>query len=149
MATDRKTSSSDIDFDVYDCIEPGEYLAYCREALLDFNPRFGRRTAFLGWDVFDANGNTIATAKRWLPVGTRNGKAHVGRGTLFYQWWTQANGGLPPKRGDRMNPNIFKGRMARVLIADSEPPPIHKGKTPPNFSPYSKVSEILSWETGR
>jgi hypothetical protein len=143
-----KSQSEVIDFDVYDRIEPGEYLAYCREALLNFNPRFGRRSAFLGWDVYDANGTKIATAKRWLPIGTRNGKPHVGRGTLFYQWWTQANGGHPPTRGDRMTATIFKDRMARVLIADSEPPPRHKGKAPLHHSPYSKVSEVLNWETG-
>jgi hypothetical protein len=148
MPTDKTSIPQDIDFDLYDRLEPGEYLAYCREALVDFN-RYRRWCVFLGWDVYDDNWTKIGTAKRWLTLSTRNGKAKSGRGTLFYQWWVQAHGGHPPERGDRMNPRIFKDRMARVLIGDSNPQPARKGKPAPKYwTPYSQVSEVLSWETG-
>jgi len=146
----RFTHDQDIDFDVYDRIDPGEYLAYCREATLKRNPRYGQWTVFLLWDVFSPNGMTkIATVRRWIYIGTRGDKPHVGRGTDFWNWWVQANDGHPPTRADRMTPRIFTKRMARVEVTDSGPPKARKGEAPKPHNPYSIVKRVLSWETGR
>lgn len=40
-------------------------------------------------------------------------------------------------RRDRLSPEIFRRRIARVEVADT------KGD-----APYSKVEKIISWETG-
>ena len=145
----QPNQSEVIDFDVYDRIEPGEYLAYCREAKLKRNPRYGQWTVFLLWDVLTPDGEMIAAVRRWIYIGARAGKPHVGRGTDFWNWWVQANDGHPPTRTDRMTPRIFEKRLARVMIADSQPPRPRRGEAARPHVPYSIVRRVLSWETGR
>lgn len=70
-----------------------------------------------------------------MNLGARD-KPHAGRRKRYFKEWVRANGG-PPARRDRLSPQVFVRRMARVEVDDT------KGD-----APYSVVRKIVSWETG-
>ena len=120
----------------YDRIESVFYPAYCRSAKHYRDPGFKRWTCLLRFDVLsDDLFRVIAYVPLWLNLG-EGGKPEAGRRRRYFAEWVRANG-RPPRRRDRLSPQIFTKRMARVEICDT------KGTVP-----YSKVGKILSWETG-
>ena len=130
-------------------IEPGEYLAYSRRSRTYFDAHFKRWTCMVVFDVLAADGvETIATVPWWMNLGSEK-KPKAGRRTDYYREWIRANGAQAPARNDRMVPSIFTKRICRVAIADVGPAPTRKGKPAPPHVPYSVVTGILSWETGR
>jgi len=120
----------------YDRIEPGVYPAYCRWAKTYRDPGFKRWTCLLRFDVVsDDLIRALAHVAFWLNLGPGD-TPHAGRRTRYFREWVRANG-EPPKRKDRLSPQVFARRMARVEIGDTA-----------SESPYSVVRRILSWETG-
>jgi hypothetical protein len=128
-----------IECKTYPRIEPGTYPAYCRFAKQYRDPGYHRWTCLLRWDVLaDDLVTAIATVPLWLPLADGEKPKATQRGNYLREW-VRANGG-PPRRGDRLSPQVFVRRMARGEIADTD-----AKKSP---IPYSVVRKILSWETG-
>lgn len=120
----------------YDRIEPGMYCAYCRWAKTYRDPGFKRWTCLLRFDVLsDDLIRVLAHVPFWMNLGTGD-KPDAGRRKRYFREWVRANSD-PPRRKDRLSPQVFARRMARVEIGDTEGP-----------APYSVVRKILSWETG-
>jgi hypothetical protein len=71
----------------------------------------------------------------FISLGER-AKPHASRRGKYWNEWIRANGG-PPRRGDRLSPKIFKGRVARIQVADTD-----------SAAAYSTVRSIISFETG-
>ena len=137
--TDRKprTDSDAIEWTAYPRIEPGEYLANCYWAKRYRDPAMRRWTCLLRWDVL--SGDLMTTVARCIPLwfGLGDGeKPHASRRGKYLREWVRANGS-PPGRGDRLSPNVFTRKIARVQIGDTNSP-----------VPYSVVRRILQWETG-
>jgi len=128
-----------IEWTEYPRIAPGQYPAYCRWSKKYWDPAFKRWTCLLRWDVLTDDLLTlVATVPCWLPLGKRE-KPRASRRGKYLREWVRANG-EPPKRGDRLSPEVFGRRMARVEVGDTDPK-----KSP---VPYSVVRKIISWETG-
>jgi hypothetical protein len=126
----------EIQWQDYDRIEPGAYPAYCRWAKRYFDRGFKRWTCLLRFDVLSSDFmQVIARVPMWLNLGAKD-KPHAGRRRRYFAEWVRANGGAP-HRTDRLSPDVFTRRIARVEVADTK-----------SDAPYSKVSKILSWETG-
>lgn len=126
----------EIQWQDYDRISPGVYPAYCRWAKRYFDRGFKRWTCLLRFEVLSSDlVRVIANVPMWLNLGAKD-KPHAGRRRRYFAEWIHANGGAP-HRTDRLSPDVFTRRMARVVVADTK-----------SDAPYSKVSKILSWETG-
>jgi hypothetical protein len=117
-------------------IEPGDYRAYVRAADWYFDRGFRRWTCILKFDVYDDRDNLVARKiPMWMNLG-RGDRPKAGRRSRYFDEWFRANGAAP-NRADRLSPQVFVKRMARVRISDSI-----------GNVPYSVVREILAWETG-
>ena len=131
-----RRAEPEIEWTEYPVIAPGEYPAYCRWAKRYRDPAFRRWTCLLRWDVLaDDLLTVIASIPYWLSLGSRE-RPWASRRGHYMREWVRANGG-PPKRGDRLSPEVFTRRMARVEVGDADSP-----------VPYSVVRKIRSWETG-
>lgn len=122
-----------------DCprIEPGVYRAYCGWAQTYQDPGYKRWTCLLRFDVLtDDLGQVIARVPFWMNLG-EGAKPHASRRGRYLPEWVKANGG-PPMRNDRLSPRVFRHRMARVQVGDTEK----------SAAPYSIVQKIVAWETG-
>jgi hypothetical protein len=90
----------------------------------------------LRWDVLTAELIRIAASiPQWFPLGAGD-RPRASRRGKYLPEWVRANG-EPPVRGDRLSPNVFVRRYARVEIGDTKGP-----------APYSVVRRIVEWETG-
>jgi len=122
----------------YPRIPPGEYLAYCPWAGKYYDPVFKRWTCLLRFDVLRENQiDVVARVPMWLSLGTSE-KPRASRRSNYLKEWVGANGG-PPDRRDRLSPQVFVSRIARVEVGDTTKGPV----------PYSVVKKILRWETGK
>jgi hypothetical protein len=126
-----------IEWKAYPRLEPGEYLANCYWAKRYRDPGMRRWTCLLRWDVLaDDLQSTIAKCiPLWFALGDGE-KPRASRRGNYLREWVRANG-HPPGRGDRLSPNVFTQRIARVEIGDTN-----------SAVPYSVVKKILRWETG-
>src|SRR5439155_3479952 len=120
----------------YDRLPAGEYTAYCRRALTYYDSGFKRFTCLLLWDVLSPEGESIGRVRQWLNLGSK-ARPRATRRSRYWAAWIAANDGKPPLRSDRLSPEIFNHRVARVVVADSASQP-----------PYSVVREVIRWETG-
>jgi hypothetical protein len=120
----------------YPHVIPGVHAAYCHTARIYFDRTFARWVCFLGFDLMVAeSGETIARGiPSWLSLG-KGECPRASRRSKYFAVWVQANG-AGPRRHDRMGASVFRHRMARVQIVDTQGP-----------APYSRVSDIVSWET--
>jgi len=126
-----------IEWKQYPRIAPGEYFANCYWGKRYRDPGFDRWTCLLRWTVLsdDLLRINAQCVPLWFHLG--NGKKpHASRRGKYLQEWVRANGG-PPSPGDRLSPNVFTRRVARVEIGDANSP-----------VPYSVVKKIIRWETG-
>ena len=122
----------------YPRIAPGVYRAYCALAKFHFDKFYRRWVCFVRWDVFtDDLARVIARVPLWWNLGTERPRAS--RRGKYLAAWVRANSG-PPPRADRLSPAVFRHRMARVEIGDTD-----SQKSP---IPYSVVRRIIAWETG-
>jgi hypothetical protein len=126
-----------IEWKEYPRISPGEYLAHCYWGKRYRDPGFKRWTCLLRWNVLsdDAQRIVCECVPLWFALGERV-KPHASRRSRYLAEWVRANDG-PPGRGDRLSPNIFTRRIAKVEIGDAKSP-----------APYSVVRRIIRWETG-
>lgn len=119
----------------YARIKPGEYSAHCAWAKRYWDKPYRRWTCLLRFNVLsDDLYRTLARVPLWLNLGDRD-RPHASRRGRYFREWIRANGG-PPHRCDRLSPDVFTGRMARVLVRDT------KGD-----APYSVIAKVLSWDT--
>lgn len=126
-----------IEWAAYPRIEPGKYFAYCFWADKYMDRGFQRWTCLLRWDVLSEDQQkTIAKPiPLWFTLGSGD-KARAPRRGRYLREWVRANGS-PPVKGDRLSPNVFTRRIARVEIGDTDSP-----------VPYSVVRKIIEWQTG-
>ena len=122
----------------YPRIPAGEYSAYCACAKKYHDPAFKRWTCMLRFHVLHNNRvDVVARIPMWLSLG-RGERPRASRRSNYLKEWVEANCG-PPIRGDRLSPQVFVHRIARVEVGDTTKGPV----------PYSVVKKILSWETGK
>ena len=125
-------------------IEPGEYRARSRSATVYVDGYFHRWVCAVQFDVLnDWLIDVIARLTWYLNLGSRD-RPRAGRRSDYWQAWLSANNG-PPKRRDRLSPQVFVGRHARVLVEDTQRD--FKGITNAE-SAYSVIRKVLEWETG-
>ena len=125
-----------IEWQDYPQIKPGLYVAYCFWAKSYRDRAFHRWTCMLRFKVLSENLlDVIATVPMWLSLGGNETPRAPRRGK-FWAEWVRANGGRP-ERVDRLSPQVFVHRMARVEIADTA-----------GDAPYSVVRKIVEWQTG-
>ena len=136
-----------ITFTVRDRLEPGEYPAYCRSAKTIQERVFQRWKCVVQFDLRSPDLLRVIGRVTWfLNLGSRD-KPHAGMRGKFWEAWIKANGG-PPKRGDRLSPRVFQGRMATIVIRDVETNHRdRKSRLDPSLF-YSVVKEVKSWQTG-
>jgi hypothetical protein len=134
----RSTVLSEIEWTDYPKIPTGEYSAYCAWAGKYYDPVFKRWTCLLRFDVLRESGiGVVARVPMWLSLGTGE-KPRAPRRSNYFKEWVHASGGSP-SRGDRLSPQVFVHRIARVEVGDTTKGP----------APYSVVKKILLWETGK
>lgn len=133
----RRAYSDRIEWADYPRLKPGEYLAHCYWGKRYKDPGFTRWTCLLRWDVLsdDAQQVIAECVPLWFALGDGE-KPRASKRGKYLPEWVRANGG-PPKRGDRLSPNVFTQRIARVEIGDAD-----------SAVPYSVVRRIIRWETG-
>jgi hypothetical protein len=120
----------------YARIAPRVYSAYCRWARHYRDRGYKRWTCLLRFDVLsDDLMRVVARLPLWMNLGQQE-QPQAGRRSRYFVEWVRANGG-PPTRQDRLSPRVFKDRLAKVEVGDSN-----------GDAPYSVVRKILSWETG-
>lgn len=71
--------------------------------------------------------------------------SRIGRNSVYLREWTIANGGIPPKRRDRMPPGKFVGKIYRIRVRTVEK--TWDGRFHPTGLRYSVVAEILELVT--
>lgn len=136
----KRRTEPEIEWREYPRIPPGRYSAYCKFAKWYRDPGFQRWTCLICWDVLkDDLVTVVATIPMWIPLGSGERPRASRRGNYLKEF-VRANGG-PPPRGDRLSPQVFTRRMARVEVGDTDPK-----KSP---VPYSVIRRIVSWETGK
>ena len=119
----------------YPRIEPGEYPGYCRAAGWYFDPNFKRWVCHLSFDVLSTDLVDVIARIPCFLNGAEGKQPKAGRRSKYWAQWVRANGGAP-SRSDRLSPQIFTRRMARVEVEDTL-----------SLAPYSVVRRILCWET--
>jgi hypothetical protein len=95
-------------------ISGGVYRARCLKYEIFVNYRFPENTKLhLHMEILDGNESTEETIilTRFL-----NYSRKPGRGSDYYSEWVIANNGNPPKRGDRMHPKVFEGKVFEVKV---------------------------------
>jgi hypothetical protein len=134
----QRSGPKAIEWANYPQIPPGEYSAYCTWAGKYHDPVFKRWTCLLRFDVLRDNRiDIVARVPMWLSLGSGE-KPRASRRGSYLKEWVEANGG-PPVRGDRLSPQVFVHRIARVEVGDTMKGPV----------PYSVVKKIVRWETGK
>jgi len=134
----RRIESPEIEWRDYPRIPPGEFSAYCAGAGTYHDPAFKRWTCMLRFQVLHDNRiDVVARIPMWLSLGSGE-RPRASRRSNYLKEWVEANCG-PPDRGDRLSPQVFTHRIARVEVGD----------TTKGAAPYSVVKKILRWETGK
>jgi hypothetical protein len=136
-AGDRRANSDSIEWANYSRITPGEYLAHCYWGKRYRDPGFNRWTCLLRWDVLSEDAQRVIAqcVPLWFALGEGD-KPKASRRGKYLAEWVRANG-RPPTAGDRLSPNVFTKRFARVEVGDAD-----------STVPYSVVRRIIRWETG-
>ena len=128
----------EISFDEYPRIAPGEYYALCTSSKVYRDGMFDRWEVCVSWNMLPSNSCFEPIARNvpmFFSLGEKS-QPHAERRSKYFSAWIHANGG-PPCSRDRLSPKIFKGRVARVQVADTN-----------SAVPYSVVRKILNFETG-
>jgi len=132
---DKWSREPPIEWVYYPRIAPGQYLAYCKVAKQYYDRAFKRHVCILRFDILSDSGKLIACVPMWLNLGGGE-KPRAKRRSRYFSEWVRAKG-EPPARCDRLSPQVFTKRIARVEVGDTE-----------GRAPYSVVRKILVWETG-
>jgi len=119
-------------------IEPGEYQAICRAAEYGYA---WRRTLFLRFVIVGPKYEGVGL---FMACHRPSGKLRH-RHKLWQQWSLVL--GRNPFRGERLNKEIFKGKMYRVLVRDTDRK-FETSERMPDHMQYSVVKTILEVLTG-
>ncbi len=131
----------------YDRIPPGEYSAFCRSVSVYRDSAWRRWLCASQWDIVDVSRtNTLAQLTKFFNLGESKNPKATSRRSNYWRAWVDANGGRPPTRGQKMSPNIFLRRFARVTVIDVEKD--FNGHALSGAEVYSVISRIVTWETG-
>jgi hypothetical protein len=115
----RPPGGAQIEWADYPRIAPGVYCAYSAVAKTYFDRGYRRWVCFVRWNVLSADGmRVVARVPLWWTLGDRE-RPHATRRSKYFVEWVRANGG-PPIRGDRLSPKVFRRRLARVEIRDTD-----------------------------
>jgi hypothetical protein len=127
-------------------LPPGDYPAISRGAYRYFDGQFKRWVCAVQFDVVSESVSmeTVARLTWFLNLGSR-AKPRAGRRTRYWAAWIRANGG-PPKRGDRLSPNVFTGRRAIVRVENTAK--THDCGHIESDEAYSVVRDVIEWQTG-
>lgn len=136
---------AEIEFSSWPRIEPGEYKAYARKAVMYQHRQFKRWLCLVLFDVLDDHQNKLATVAWYLNLG-RGEKPKAAGASKFLAAWIKANGGRRPTRADRISLRIFRQRMATVVIEDTRRS--SWADSIPEASAYSVVRDVKSWDVG-
>ena len=135
----RTSDSPIVEWADHPRVPPGIYRAYSVVAKVYFEKGYRRWVCFIRWNVLASDlMRVVARVPLWWTLGEGE-RPHAGRRSKYFTEWVRANAG-PPSRNNRLSPNVFRQRMARVEIGDTDP---HRSP-----APYSVVRKILEWETG-
>jgi len=137
---------SEIEWTYTPRLPPGDYTAISRGAKAYFDHQFQRWVCGVQFDIMGDPVSTerIARLTWFLNLGSRP-RPKAGRRTKYWTAWVRANGG-PPKRGDRLSPNVFSGRVAVVRVGDTAK--THDRATVGSEYAYSVVRDVIAWQTG-
>ncbi len=120
----------------YPRIEPGEYRAYCKAVRWYFDRPYRRWVCLLRFDVLSPDLlQTVACLPFFLNGGSGEQPKAGRRSRLFREWIRAA--GRAPASGVRPSLQVFRRRIARVVVRDTE-----------GLDPYSVVCQVSAWETG-
>ena len=122
-------------------IIPGEYDAICFDVEHGISWG-GRKSIYLKFKIY---GGEFDGAELFM-VCTYGIKSKMSYRHKYYQQFSIANGG-PPGRGRRLSPSIFKNKMYRVLVRDTDRK-FPNQRSMPQFLQYSVVDTILELLTG-
>ena len=116
-------------------IPEGTYEAMCGKQRKKYNPLFKREILTLSLQIFE--GPCAGTVvERFYPIAKV-----VGCNSSFYQEWTIANGGNPPRRGDRLTPRKFLGKVFKINVRTVSKN--WNGRPIPQSLQYSKADAII------
>jgi hypothetical protein len=121
-------------------IAPGEYSAICykTETGISFG---GRCNAFLGFRIYGGINDGI---ELFMTCTYPSGKISP-RHKIYQQWMLGA--GRAPAKKEKLKLGIFKNRMYRVLVRDTERR-FSNGRLMPTHMQYSVIDTIIEVETG-
>ncbi|MFH1372507.1 MAG: hypothetical protein ABII79_01750 [bacterium] len=122
-------------------IPPGEYEAICYKA--ETGKSWGGRTdAYIRFRIYGGkyDGTELFMACTWHP------KSKLTPRHKYLEQWTLAKGRRPVK-GEPLSLTIFKGKMYRVLVRNTQRM-FSDGRLKPGYMQYSVVDSILKPPTG-
>ena|SRR5271157_3219267 len=98
--------------------------------------RYSRWSIRLGCCLTDEPGEVSF----FISMGNKGQGPHVGRHSKYYKAWTLANGG-PPRKGEAMDPERFRGKFFRARIEDCRKDSNDGDKLQAEV--YSHITELL------
>jgi len=114
----------------YCLIEEGKYSAMCKDA--KFENIHAKPRAVIGFEIFPPSKHAGTRLRYYAVVG--------GPASKYSRAWVTA-AGRPPKLGEKMLLDVFKGKVFTVTVETA-----NKGK---KDREYSVVRELLAVEAGR
>jgi hypothetical protein len=122
-------------------IPAGEYQAFCYQYELEPRKTWGKHHVYI---LFRICGDRCGGTELFLACPYFR-KGEMSHRYKYFQQWTIANG-APPVKGQRMTPNIFLGKMFKVLIRDARTT-YPDGEPTPESLRYSVVHRIIGLVT--
>lgn len=124
----------------YTKIGAGKYSAQCVQFKTYRDPGFNRWVVMLRFRLIEGGQEVCA----FYNLGRREDSC-PGRRSRYWKAWTIANGAAP-RKGQRVYPKVFRGKVFLVEVSDvmqdSEGKPHHASAV------YSKVENIIEKEAG-
>ena len=109
--------------------------ATCVAHKITFQKLYNRNVLVLTFQLLDEQYPGVRL-QRYLPVSKR-----AGRSSAYYREWVIANAGILPRRGDRLSPKKFHGKLFRVEVKTVRSG--WHGRPLPETLCYSKVAAVL------
>lgn len=126
----------------YPLIEAGEYEASC-VASARKKYREDEHKVYLTFQITTFGEHF----EKRLFMAMKDYGRKVRRGSKFFTAWIIANGGIKPRRGERMSLKVFKNKVFRIYV-DTVKPKFDTGHPKPESCHYSKVQHILELVAG-
>jgi hypothetical protein len=120
-------------------VPPGEYMALCYRTKVVYHRAFKRRLILADFQIADGEFQGTHLQRFYTAVEL------VERGSSYYKEWTVANGGVAPRRRDRMAPRKLAGKVFKVEVRTVEKG--WDGRALPEALRYSKVAALTELVT--